>query len=168
MAAELCRVSLWLEAIEPGKPLSFLEHRIQCGNSLLGVTPALLAKGIPDEAFTPIEGDDKEICREFKRVNKTSITARGAFLRRRPNLGSSLEIWRSSLANLDAVADDSLEGIREKQRIYEETIRSADYLERPVLGGCVVRRVCLEENAGIQLSDYGRGLPPHRAQPSRS
>ena len=40
MAVELCKVSLWLEAIEPGKPLSFLDHQIQCGNSLLGTTPA--------------------------------------------------------------------------------------------------------------------------------
>lgn len=62
MAAELCRVSLWLEAIEPGKPLSFLDPHIRVGNSLLGATPALLAKGIPDEAFTPIEGDDNKVC----------------------------------------------------------------------------------------------------------
>src|SRR6266567_4163070 len=60
MAVELCKVSLWMEAIEPGKPLSFLEQHIQCGNSLLGATPALLAKGIPDSAFEPIEGDDKK------------------------------------------------------------------------------------------------------------
>src|ERR1017187_2272971 len=60
MAVELCKVSLWMEALEPGKPLSFLEHRIQSGNSLLGATPALLAQGIPDEAFTPIEGRSEE------------------------------------------------------------------------------------------------------------
>ena len=41
MAVELCKVSLWMEALEPGKPLSFLDHRIQCGNSLIGATPAL-------------------------------------------------------------------------------------------------------------------------------
>ena len=70
MAVELCKVSLWMEALEPGKPLSFLDHRIQCGNSLLGATPALLKKGIPDEAFDPIEGDDKEVCRKFKKQNK--------------------------------------------------------------------------------------------------
>lgn len=46
MAVELCKVSLWMEAIEQGKPLSFLDHHIQCGNSLLGTTPTLLAKGI--------------------------------------------------------------------------------------------------------------------------
>jgi type II restriction/modification system DNA methylase subunit YeeA len=45
MVVELCKVSLWMEAIEPGKPFSFLEQHIQCGNSLLGATPALLAKG---------------------------------------------------------------------------------------------------------------------------
>ena len=47
MAVELCKVSLWMEALEPGKPLSFLDHHIQCGNSLLGATPALLAAGHP-------------------------------------------------------------------------------------------------------------------------
>jgi hypothetical protein len=128
MAAELCRVSLWLEALEPGKPLSFLEHRIQCGNSLLGATPALLAKGIPDEAFTPIEGDDKEICREFKRINKDEHN------RQTRLFAATTEPWQQlgnlavSLASLDAIGDDSLEGIREKHQLYEQTIRSADYL----------------------------------------
>ena len=70
MAVELCQVALWMEALEPGKPLSFLDHHVQCGNSLLGTTPALLAKGIPDEAFEPIEGDDKKWCSALKRQNK--------------------------------------------------------------------------------------------------
>ena len=70
MAAELCKVSLWMEAIEPGKPLSFLDSHIQCGNALLGATPALLARGIPDDAFKPIEGDDKKAAAALKRSNK--------------------------------------------------------------------------------------------------
>jgi N-6 DNA Methylase len=128
MAAELCRVSLWLEAIEPGKPLSFLEHRIRCGNSLLGATPALLAKGIPDEVFTPIEGDDKEICREFKRINKDEHN------RQTRLFAASTEPWQhlgnlaANLDKLDAVDDDSFDGVREKQRMYEQTIQSSDYL----------------------------------------
>src|SRR5271165_2924199 len=56
MAVELCKVSLWFEALEPGKPLSFLDYKIKPGNSLTGATPALLAAGIPDAAFTAIEG----------------------------------------------------------------------------------------------------------------
>lgn len=51
MSVELCKVSLWLEAVEPGKPLSFLDHHIQCGNSLLGTTRECILKGLPEEAF---------------------------------------------------------------------------------------------------------------------
>jgi hypothetical protein len=128
MAAELCRVSLWLEALDPGKPLSFLEHRIKCGNSLLGTTPALLAKGIPDEAFIYIEGDDKEICKQFKRVNKDERN------RQMRLFAATTEPWQQlgnlavSLANLDSIDDNILNGVREKQKLYEQTIRSADYL----------------------------------------
>jgi hypothetical protein len=69
MAAELAKVSLWLEALEPGKPLSYLDQNIRVGNSLLGVTPALLADGLPDVAFTPIEGDDRNVCAALKKQN---------------------------------------------------------------------------------------------------
>jgi N-6 DNA Methylase len=69
MAAELAKVSLWLEALEPGKPLSYLDQNIRVGNSLLGVTPALLADGLPDAAFTPIEGDDRKVCAALKKQN---------------------------------------------------------------------------------------------------
>ena len=66
MAVELCKVSLWLEALEPGKPLSFLDHHIRWVNSLLGATPALIAKGVPEEAFDEIDGDDAATCRSLK------------------------------------------------------------------------------------------------------
>ena len=74
MAAELARVSLWLEALEPGKPLSFLDENIRVGNSLLGVTPTLLANGLPDAAFTPIEGDDKAVATALRKQNAAELT----------------------------------------------------------------------------------------------
>ena len=70
MAAELCRVSLWLEALEPGKPLSFLDHHIRVGNSLLGTTPELIEAGLPDEAFKPMQGDDRKVCSGLRKRNK--------------------------------------------------------------------------------------------------
>src|SRR5690606_4539749 len=69
MAVELCKVGLWLETLDPGKPLNFLDANIQRGNSLIGATPTLLDEGIPDEAFTPVTGDDKAYAREFKALN---------------------------------------------------------------------------------------------------
>jgi hypothetical protein len=69
MAAELAKVSLWLESVEPGKPLPFLDANIRVGNSLLGTTPALLDKGIPRDAFKPIEGDDKQAAKAIQQDN---------------------------------------------------------------------------------------------------
>src|SRR5690606_13448380 len=35
---ELAKVSLWLDAFTLGAPLSFLDHHLRCGNSLIGAT----------------------------------------------------------------------------------------------------------------------------------
>jgi len=70
MAVELCKVALWIEAIDPGKPLSFLDAHIQCGDSLVGVfDPKVLEEGIPDEAYKPLTGDDKTVCSSLKKEN---------------------------------------------------------------------------------------------------
>jgi hypothetical protein len=69
MAAELAKVSLWIEALDPGRPLSYLDQNIRVGNSLLGVTPALLGEPLPAVAFSPIEGDDRKIASALKKQN---------------------------------------------------------------------------------------------------
>ena len=38
MAVELAKVSLWLDCFTIGAPLSFLDHHLKCGNSLIGAT----------------------------------------------------------------------------------------------------------------------------------
>ena len=70
-AVELCKLALWLEGHNSGKPLSFLDHKIRCGNSLIGVADlSVLKKGIPDEAFNSVTGDDKKVCQFLKKANK--------------------------------------------------------------------------------------------------
>jgi hypothetical protein len=69
MAVELAKVSLWLEAMERGKPLTFLDANIRTGNSLLGTTPRLLREGVPAAAFTVLEGDDAKVVRALRQEN---------------------------------------------------------------------------------------------------
>jgi len=118
MAVELCKVSLWMEALEPGKPLSFLEHRILCGNSLLGATPALLADGIPDEAFQAIEGDDKTYVSALRKRNKQERTGQTTLL-----LGDAPAVTFRTLADaaleLAQAPDDSVAALHEKEAWYE-------------------------------------------------
>lgn len=128
MAVELCKVNLWMEALEPGKPLSFLDHHIQCGNSLLGATPALLREGIPDDAFKAIEGDDKKVCTELRKQNKKERAGQTSLF------GRALEPWErlgslaAGMMDLDDLDDATPEGVREKQARYERVVRSSDYL----------------------------------------
>ena len=71
LAVELCKVALWIDALEPGKPLSFLDARIRCGDSLIGVLNyRMLRDGLPDEAFDPLTGDDKNVAKAYKDINK--------------------------------------------------------------------------------------------------
>jgi hypothetical protein len=128
MAVELCKVSLWMEAIEPGKPLSFLERHIQCGNSLLGVTPVLLAKGIPDSAFEPIEGDDKKICSEFKKKNKLQREGNRTLFDPEGKPWERLGDLATSMMQLEEMSDDTVEEIRRKQEYYNKLVQSNNYL----------------------------------------
>jgi len=67
LAVDLCKVALWLEGHTTSKPLTFLDHRIRCGDSLVGVFDlSVLKEGIPDEAFTAVTGDDKAVARMIK------------------------------------------------------------------------------------------------------
>jgi len=70
LAAELAKVSLWLETLDPGRPLAFLDAQIKVGNSLIGAAPALVGLGVPDDAFAALEGDDKKIVAALKKQNK--------------------------------------------------------------------------------------------------
>ena len=71
LAVELCKVALWLEAHVPGWPLSFLDHRIHCGNAIVGLAHrAELQRGIPDETFKTLPGDDKDLAASLRKQNK--------------------------------------------------------------------------------------------------
>lgn len=94
LAAELAKVSLWMEALEPGRPLAHLDAQIKVGNALIGVTPTLLADGLPDEAFRPIEGDFKTIATATTRANKAE----------RKNQGGLFDLGDAITANTDLAA----------------------------------------------------------------
>ena len=51
MAVELAKVSLWLDAFTLGAPLSFLDHHLRCGNSLVGATLSDLEKATEGHLF---------------------------------------------------------------------------------------------------------------------
>ncbi|MFZ5615264.1 MAG: Eco57I restriction-modification methylase domain-containing protein [Pseudomonadota bacterium] len=118
LAVELCRTALWIETIEPGKPLSFLDHHLQCGDALLGVLdPFILDHGLPDEAFAALTGDDKTVAAEAKKRNKQEraswqrALATGDLFR--------AEHLAERTAEVDHLADDDLAAVAAKARAWQ-------------------------------------------------
>ena len=122
MAVELCKVALWIEALEPGKPLSFLDARIRCGDSLIGVFDyGMLRGGLPDEAFDPLTGDDKAVAKAYKAINKQQRDGVGAsgFIK---ELSAPASITDGA-ARVLAMPEDTLEEIEAKSRAWDRLLR---------------------------------------------
>lgn len=51
MAVELAKVSLWLDCFTLGAPLSFLDHHIKCGNSLIGAKVKEVSRKLRQQAL---------------------------------------------------------------------------------------------------------------------
>ncbi|RJR31103.1 MAG: hypothetical protein C4576_32215 [Desulfobacteraceae bacterium] len=128
MSVELCKVSLWMEAMEPGKPLAFLDHHIKCGNSLLGSTPALLKKGIPDDAFKPIEGDDNDFCREYKQNNRKERQGTPSLFTPDGMPWEQLGDLGLAMLEIGGFDDSTLAGLQRKEEAYSRFVRSNGYL----------------------------------------
>jgi hypothetical protein len=124
MAVELCKVSLWMEALEPGRPLSFLDHRIVLGNALLGTTPGLIAAGIPADAFKPILGDDKKIVTGLRKRNAKELSGQLALDVATSTADADARVIAAASAEIGTVDDSSLPGVREQQRRFEQLLGS--------------------------------------------
>ena len=79
MAVDIAEFALWLETVDPGKPLGYLRANLRCGDALLGVFDLdALRLGIPNTAYKPLAGDDKAACRALDARNKAERQGQGA------------------------------------------------------------------------------------------
>ena len=119
MALELCKVALWIEALEPGKPLTFLDSHIRCGDSLIGVFDLkVLQDGIPDEAFKPQPGDDKAAASHYRTKNKKEVKERES-VESGLGLGANQTALSQAFAGLQAAPEDSLADIEAKRQLFD-------------------------------------------------
>ena len=117
LAVDLCKLALWLEGHWAGKPLSFLDHKIRCGNSLVGVfDPEVFGEGIPDEAFTAVTGDDKKAASALKKRNKLERASkqRGFSF----EAGDHSEDYAKAKRELTDLSEDSAAAVRRKAELY--------------------------------------------------
>ncbi len=97
MAVELAKVSLWLTTISKEKPLSFLDHRLKKGNSLIGAR-------LSDLKYYP----------GGKRKDETQASL--------PSFVSKLFMEKliGKIKELEGIEEDTLFDIKRKEQIFEE------------------------------------------------
>lgn len=120
-AVELCRLALWIEGHNSGKPLSFLEHKIKNGNALIGVDKLdLLKEGIPDGAFKEATGDEKEILRNQKKLNADFRKKKQfSLFMGMTHFDEDIHRFAESNRAIDAIKGDSLSEIEQQKKRYE-------------------------------------------------
>lgn len=122
LAVELCKVALWLEAHNPGEPLNFLNHHIKCGNAIVGLAhKEELERGIPDEAFKTLPGDDKEVASEIRKRNQTERkrTQEKSFAFPE-ELNADLKSLSTEFAHLASMPERNPQEIEHKKTLYRK------------------------------------------------
>ena len=123
MAVELCTANLWMEALEPGHPVPWLGSHIRHGNALIGATPALVAAGIPDDAWKPLDGDDKEAAKTLRKRNRSERDADAGDESASPP-GTALA---EAMASIEAMPEDDAAQLEQKQAQWHALRESAEY-----------------------------------------
>jgi len=109
LAVELAKVSLWLFTISKQKPLSFLDHRLKHGNSLIGAW-------LRDLAYYPPELLKGPAMRSGADRNQTRLETT-----------PFLQHLRDIVSRLNAIAENTREDIEVKKRLYDEMLQSEEY-----------------------------------------
>lgn len=136
-AVELCKVVLWIEGYYAGKPLSFLDHHVRCGNSVVGVTNLdTLLNGVPKEAFS---AEDKKTKKKIIDLNKEALKD-VALVQAGKSIGYTVTLFSGDIAiqsidseqvglagkvkKINAMPEDSLLQELTKQSKWEELMQS--------------------------------------------
>ena len=119
MAVELAKVSLWLEALEPGKPLGFLDAHIKCGNALIGATPALIDRRHPRQGIQADRGRRRSVgCVAWQSQRQRPTQTRTSSSRDRFIFSQSNEDLATQLARIADAPDGSLREVHRQAAAY--------------------------------------------------
>ena len=95
-AVELARLSLWMDSFIFGTPLSFIEHHVQHGNSLMGAS-----------------------VQDFIAYNTVEVAQNDMFVE---NLGARFDALRGVMQELDAMRDTTAEEVEQSKALWKNTI----------------------------------------------
>ncbi|MCB9140939.1 MAG: Eco57I restriction-modification methylase domain-containing protein [Anaerolineales bacterium] len=118
LAVELAKLSLWLATVSKNKPLSFLDHHLRCGNSLIGARVA----DLPLDAAGPTSAQQRKSRKAqaeeaaARAAGQTSMLDDSAF-------AGSMRTASRFMGDIERLGSETLADVHESERIYVETVR---------------------------------------------
>ena len=119
MAVELAKLSLWLASVAEGKPLSFLDHHLRQGNSLVGVRLEDLAAALA--GAIPTKPSRRE--RKAREAGQLSMLEHPAF---RQHVTAATDL----LAQISARVVEKAEDVKAQAADYEQVRAELDPYRR--------------------------------------
>jgi len=161
MAVELTKVALWIETVDPGLPLGFFDAQIRCGDALLGVFDLkVLEDGIPDAAYKPLTGDDKDTAKYYLRANKDAKAGQGRldFSGGRSRLPAMRPI-ATEYTGFRALTEDTIAEIKAKDRTFRSLRESQNFRKLEVACDLYISAFLLPKIDGAPASRGARTIP---------
>lgn len=127
MAIELARMALWLEGYEEGRPLGFLDHHLQVGDALLGLTDLnVLKQGIAKDAYKTLSGDDKDVCKVLTKANAAGLKQIDKDLNRKQMLlGVDNRSGLDTLRAIETLPADTPEQVAAKEQAWRHFLEES-------------------------------------------
>ena len=169
LAVELAKLSLWLATVSKDKPLSFLDHHLRCGNSLIGARVADLPLGL-----APVEQVAKERKAAYKaqeaaRKKEEAARAAGQITMLDDSAFAGAMHTASGMMRLiEDLGSETLADVHRAEEVYRDSVRAVTERAR-LLGDVWTARhfgLALDETLWGGLSRYllhgGFEMPAYR------
>ncbi len=172
LAVELAKLSLWLTTVAKGKPLSFLDHHLRCGNSLIGsrVADLLLEGGAGRPAATKPKRKNQQ------RVEQRAIAAGQLSMLDDSAFAGSMRTATGFMNQIELLRSDTLAEVQEAEQLYRQVIEEVTARARQLADVWTARLFGLPEldetvwnglarfvlHGGFEMPQYGRILTQAR------
>jgi hypothetical protein len=122
LAVDLCKVALWLEGHNRDLPLTFLDHRIKCGDSLVGVVDLkVLETPIPDEAYKRAGKDEAVVARAMAKRNREEASGQTQMFTAVSHVRPSVASLAAALKEIESLPESSPDDIRRAAQKYDKS-----------------------------------------------
>jgi hypothetical protein len=161
MAVELTKVALWIETVDPGLPLGFFDAQIRCGDALLGVFDLkVLQDGIPDVAYKPLTGDDKDTAKYYLQANRAAKAGQGGFDFRTGKVAMpAMKPLALDFSGFRDLPEDTVEQIGAKAARFHELRKEQPFVRATAAADLYVAAFLLPKVGGAPAGTSARTVP---------